>query len=106
MLQQYIAFFVIFYFIVRVILQFRAKKINKSEFVLWLVFWLFTLAAVVFIKAIDEFVARLGFSASGIDVLLYLAVAWLFYSLFKIRIKLEKQDKNITKIVRHISLDE
>jgi hypothetical protein len=45
-------------------------------------------------------VASLGFSSSGIDILLYIGVISLFYFIFKLRLKLEKMENNITKLVR------
>jgi len=104
MIQQLLALFIVFSFLGRLILQKKRKKISAGEFIFWLVFWFLVLLAVVFLKYIDFFVASLGFSASGIDVLIYLAVAILFYFVFRLRIKLEKIERDITSIVREISL--
>ena len=70
----------------------------------WLVFWLLAAFAIVFIKKLDAFVAGLGFSGSGIEVLLYLGVVLLFYFIFRLRLRLEKIEGNITKIVRKLAL--
>lgn len=104
MTQQLIAILIILYILIKIILQRKKGKISRNELFLWFIFWGLVMSAIVFIKQIDIFVASLGFSATGIDVLLYLSVAYLFYYIFKLRIKLEKQDKNITKIIRHIGL--
>jgi len=37
-------------------------------------------------------------------VLLYLSVVLLFYLVFRLRLKLEKIEKDTTKIVQHIAL--
>ena len=50
-------------------------------------------------------VANLGFSGSGIDILLYIGIVVLIYFIFKLRIRLEKIEREITKIVREISLN-
>ena len=70
----------------------------------WLVFWLLAGLVIIFLKFIDELVAGLGFSGSGIEVLLYLSVAVLFYFVFRLRLKLEKVEKDITKVVQNIAL--
>jgi small membrane protein len=105
MFQQAIALIVIFFFIFRLFLQKRKKTINTYEFFLWFLFWSSTGVAIIFIKQIDSFVARIGFSGSGIDVLIYLSVIILFYFVLKLRMRLEKQERNITKIIRNISIN-
>lgn len=104
MIQQVLAIAVILYFIVKLYKQKQAKLINGSEFLLWFVFWFLAGIAIIFIKKIDVLVASLGFSSSGIDVLLYLSMVILFYLVFRLRIRLERQEKNITKIVRDLSI--
>ncbi|MFH1661822.1 MAG: DUF2304 family protein [Candidatus Falkowbacteria bacterium] len=104
MLQQTIALIIIAYFISRLFWQKQKKEINGNEFIFWLVFWIFAATAVVSLRWIDKLVASIGFSGSGIEVLLYISVVILFYFIFKLRLKIEKIEKNITKIIREISL--
>jgi len=104
MLQQIIALLIILFFLFRLIHQKSRQKINGAEFILWLVFWLLAAAAIIFLKQIDQLVARLGFSGSGIDVLFYVAIIVLFYLIFRIRLHLVRMEKNITKIVRALAL--
>lgn len=106
MLQQIIALIFIVFFVLRIIYQRQKKQISIQEFIFWLIFWVIAGLAIGFIKQIDNFVAKLGFSGKGIDVLLYLAVAILFYFVFRLRIKLEKIERNITKIIREIATNE
>lgn len=103
MLQQIIALIVIAFFIMRLFWQKRNKQIGANEFLFWLVFWFISAIAILFLKKIDRVVASLGFSGSGIEVMLYTAVALLFYFIFRLRLRLEKIEKNITLIVREIS---
>ena len=105
MLQQSIAVIIILFFIIRLIIQKKQKKISAYEFFFWLLFWITGLAAIALIKYLDKFVDRLGFSSSGIDVLFYLSVAVIFYFIFRLRIRLEKIERDITKIVREIALN-
>ncbi len=103
-MQQILALLIISFFLLRLILQKYKKQILRNEFLFWLFFWLLLACSIIFIKKIDSFVIGLGFSASGIDVLLYLGVAFLFYMFFKLRIRLEKIEKNITSLVEEIAL--
>lgn len=104
MLQQIIALIVIVFFIARLFWQKKNNAVGLNEFIFWLVFWVISALAVVFLRYIDLAVAKLGFSGSGIEVLLYIAVAVLFYFIFRLRIKIENMEREITKIVREIAL--
>jgi len=106
MLQQIIAIFIIVFFIFRLIKQKKKKDINNNEFSLWLIFWLLALTAIILIKQIDSLVAWLGFSGEGINFLIYLAVLALFYLVFRLQLSLAKLDRDLTKIIRHLSLND
>lgn len=105
MLQQIIALIVIAFFLARLFWQKQKKLIGANEFIFWLFFWLAAALLVIFIKLIDKVVADLGFSGSGIEVLIYIGIALLFYLIFRLRLRLEKIEKDITKIVREIALN-
>lgn len=105
MLQQTIAIIIIMFFIFKLNNQKRKKEISLNEFYLWLAFWLLALIAIIFIKWIDNFVHILGFSGSGINFLIYLAVMALFYLVFRLRLSIAKLDKNLTEVVRAVTLN-
>ena len=102
--QQIIALIIIAFFLSRLFWQKQKNHIGFNEFLFWLIFWLLAAALIVFLKYIDKLVLDLGFSGRGIDVLAYLSAAVLFYLVFRLRLKLEKIEKDITKIVKNIAL--
>lgn len=104
MLQQTIALVIIAFFLARLYWQKQKNYIGVNEFLFWLVFWILAAVLIASLKFIDKFVAGLGFTGSGIEVLLYLSAAVLFYFVFRLRLRLEKIEKDITKIVKHIAL--
>lgn len=104
MLQQIIALIIIVWFIARLFWQKKKNYIGANEFLFWLIFWLIAAGLIISLKSIDRLVSGLGFSGSGIEVLLYLSVAMLFYLVFRLRLKFEKIEKDITKIVKNIAL--
>lgn len=106
MIQQVIALAIITLFIWRLISQKRKARLGKNEFIVWLAFWLLGALAIVFIRQIDSLLIDLGFSGSGINFLLYLTVIILFYLVFKLRLSMAKTEANITKIARHLALNE
>lgn len=104
MLQQILAVIIIAFFLLRLFKQRNKKQINGNEFLLWLVFWLLALGAVVFIKQIDALVAWLGFSGSAINILVYLVVLALIYQVFRMRLSLAKMEKNISELNQTLTL--
>jgi hypothetical protein len=106
MLQQILALIIIAFFLARLFWQKQKKQIGANEFVFWLIFWILAAGAIIALKWVDKLVAGLGFSGSGIDILIYIAVVVLFYFIFRLRLKLEKIEKDITKIIREISLND
>ncbi len=106
MWQQIIAIIIILFFLFRLFGQKKKNEISRNEFYLWLVFWIIAGGAVIFIKQIDRLVAFLGFTASGINFLIYLAVLGLFYLVFRLRLNLAKLDHNLTEINRRLTLNE
>lgn len=105
MLQQIIALALILFFIFRLLNQKKKREISRNEFSLWLIFWLVAATAIIFIKQLDRLVAALGFSGSGINFLIYLAVLALFYLVFRLRLTVAKLDRNLTTVTREITLN-
>lgn len=104
MLQQIIALIIIAFFLARLCWQKQKNHIGMNEFLFWLAFWVLSAVLIIFLKFIDKLVAGLGFTGSGIEILLYSSVAVLFYFIFRLRLKFEKIEKDITKIVQDIAL--
>lgn len=104
MIQQLIALIIILFFLSRLFWQKKKNEISLNEFVFWLFFWIVSMLAIIYIKAIDKLVAELGFSSSGINILFYLGTIILFYLFLRLRLRLEKIERNLTKLVREITL--
>lgn len=104
MIQEAIALIVIFFFLARLGWQLYHGKISKNQFLFWLGFWFVAGLLIVFIRQVDALSARLGFSSTGIEILLYCAVVVIFYFIFRLRLKLEKIERDITTLSRSIAL--
>lgn len=103
MFQVIFAVVVIVFFIFKLYWQKQKGAVSSGEFVFWLIFWLASLVLVLFLKPLDRLVASFGFSVSAIQVAAYLAIAVLFYFVFRVRLKLEKLDEDLTKINEVVS---
>ncbi len=103
--QQIIALVIIFFFLFRLKQQKKKNEIKQNEFIFWLIFWLFAAGAIILIKQLDQALKYLGFSLSGINFLIYLAVIILFYLVFRLRLNLAKIDYNLTELNRKITLN-
>jgi hypothetical protein len=99
MLQKILALLLIGFFLVKLLWQQRQRRISWLEFSFWLIFWIISALAVLSLSQIDSLVAKLGFSGNGIDVLLYVGVAVCFYFISRMRIKLEKYERQLTQLV-------
>ena len=106
MFQQILALLILLFFLLKLSKARKAKNINSSEFIFWLVFWFLGILSIILIKPLDQFLGKIGFSSSGINLLFYLAVLFLFYLIFKMRIRLVQIEKNLTKLSRDITLNE
>jgi hypothetical protein len=104
MWQQIIALVLIIIFIIRLTLLKNKNKIQKNEYIFWLIFWTLAGLAVLFLKQLDTLLSDFGFSGGGINFLLYLAVLFLFYLIFRLRLKILDLDTKITKLLRELAL--
>ncbi|MBU4332087.1 DUF2304 family protein [Patescibacteria group bacterium] len=104
--QQIIAIILILIIFSRIVVRFRRKEISKKEFGIWTVFWLLALGVVLFLRQVDAFVRSIGIVGRGIDVIVYVSIALIFYLIFRIIVRLDKIEREITRVVRKVALDE
>lgn len=104
MWQQIIALVLIIIFITRLTLLKKNNKIQKNEYIFWMIFWTLAWLAILFLKQLDTLLIDFGFSGSGINFLLYLAVLFLFYLIFRLRLKILDLDTKITRLLRELAL--
>jgi len=91
--------------IIKVVARYRAGDIVGGWLVFWLVFWILV-GVVAYWPDSTMYFARFLGVGRGADVVVYLALALLFFLFFKLMVRVEKIDKNITKIIRKIALDD
>ncbi len=100
---QPILIVVIVLIILRLIFKLKNKEIGFGVFSSWLIIWL---AAIVVIwwPDITSFLAIKVGVTRGVDLVVYVSVILVFYLLFRLLLRIEKIESNITKIIREIAL--
>jgi len=81
----------------------RKGEITKGEFIFWSVVW-FGVIIVALIPSFASAIADFFGIGRGVDVLIYVAILVLFYLIFRVYVKLEKIEQEVTLLVRKIAL--
>lgn len=102
---QYILLLLIIFVIYRVWLRRRNRDISNREWLGWSLFWVLAGTAVLLPKTTDLIAGKLGLaSGRGVDMIVYISIPLLFYVLFRLIVKIDNLEQNITKITRHLAL--
>lgn len=91
--------------IIKVIGRYRTGEISVRGAILWIIFWLLA-GVVVVIPNSTFYLARAVGIGRGADLVVYTALALIFFILFRIIVKIEKINRDITKLTRKAALDE
>ncbi|MCX6779215.1 MAG: DUF2304 family protein [Candidatus Magasanikbacteria bacterium] len=82
--------------------RFRSKEITGLALIVWILFWA-VVVLVVWRPGLSTELANFLGVGRGADLLFYFSIALLFYLIFRLTVKMEKMERNITKLVREIS---
>ena len=105
MTVQIVASLFIVYALFKVLSRYRDRSLSNWAALAWTLLWL--AVGVVFWQ--PELASRLADwlgIGRGADVIIYGAIIGLVYINFRIYVKLDRQDRQLTKIVRQIAIDE
>ncbi len=87
----------------RVILAFRSGTLSFRELIVWISIWSSIIVVAYYPQLTDILVKFTGLKR-GIDSLVYISIVVLFYSTYRIYMKIEKIEQEITGIVRESAL--
>lgn len=87
----------------KIIQRFHADDIGRREFFGWILFW-FLVVIVAILPDTAAIFAKIAGVGRGADLVVYLALALLFYMLLRLTIRLEKIERNLTKLTRQDTL--
>ena len=91
--------------LVKVIGRFRAGDLGKVGLVWWSLFWI-AAGVVVLLPNSTAYFAKLVGIGRGADLVVYVSLAGIFFIIFRLVIKVEMLNKDITKLTRKIALDD
>lgn len=104
MLAQILYLFFILLVEIKVYDKFRRKDISTPSFLFWALFWLSSGFLILWPKTSDYLAQKLGLKTQkGVDLIVDASVAVIFYLIWRIFLRLERIERDLTKITRAIS---
>ncbi len=94
----------IFFALTRVILRLREKIISPKMAIFWIFIWIAALIGVVLPKTTTQLASVFGVGR-GVDVIVYISLALLFYLVFRIYVTIQDLRHEITSIIRKVALE-
>ncbi len=88
----------------RAFLRFKDNKLTKNEFIFWVILWV-AVIIVSLIPTITGPISNVFGIGRGMDLIIYISIIILFYLIFRLYVKLESIEKEITMVVRRIALN-
>lgn len=105
MIIQFFTIIVVVLLLTRVGAKLKRKEITLRESLFWSVLWLAVGVVVLYPRLTDKLASVIGLqTATGIDLVVYVAVGVVFYLVFRIFVRIEKIEREITKVVRHLAM--
>ncbi|MFA4830813.1 MAG: DUF2304 family protein [Patescibacteria group bacterium] len=95
-----------FFGLFAIISVFQKKKENKlgpKATIFWILFWLASIVIVLWPESASKIASYLGIGR-GADMIIYISVAVIFYLLFKLNVKLDSLNRDVTKVIRNKAL--
>src|SRR3972149_1706304 len=100
---QIILLAIIIFAISRVYLRFREGVLSRQATFFWLFIWIAGLVGVSLPQTTTR-IAELFGVGRGVDIIVYISLALLFYLVFRIYVMIEDLRSEITYIIREIAL--
>ncbi|MCK9417091.1 DUF2304 domain-containing protein [Candidatus Dojkabacteria bacterium] len=103
MIIQYIATGIIAVIYGQLVLRVLKDKTSIIKILFWLIFWAGAIILIWLPKGIIDNIGQFFGVEKGLDLVVYLSIIILFYIVLRIYNKVDKTQKNITKIIREIA---
>lgn len=87
----------------RVVLRARERRLTWGEMLLWAMVWAAMIVVIFVPEASTSLAGYLGIGR-GIDLVMYAAIVLLFYLLFRLYVRMEQIEHEVTLTVREVAL--
>jgi len=87
-------------------LGFRAKVESLQIFVFWVVAWLAIVVVALVPSIVDQAIAHFGGGRAGLGTFFGMALVFLFFIVYRMYLKLERIEQNLTKTIQELALRE
>ena len=88
----------------RAVLRFKDRKISPVSFALWSILWIGAIV-VILLPGTSFFFANMLGIQRGADFVVYVSIIALFYLMFRLYVKIDNVEKNVTKVVREAAIE-
>ena len=99
---QIILIVIIAVIIARLIYKWSKKELSRSQFILWLIIWLAAIV-VIWLPDLTAYLAAKVGVGRGVDLVVYAAIIAAYYWLFRMLLRLEKIEKDVTRLVQELA---
>lgn len=103
-IMQIIILVFVLFALSRVFLRWKAHEFGWREALFWTVIWIGVTVVVLIPSTVNVLSRALGLGGDPINALIYLSIVALFYLMYRIHVKQEKINHDLTMLVRTISL--
>ena len=90
-------------FLVLTLLSVAKKKTSKLHGGFWVMVWILGIIVIYNPELANRFANKVGVGR-GVDAVLYVVVFFLMYSVFRLLVRIERTEANITKLSQHIAI--
>jgi len=104
MLYQVLVVFIAIVAVLLVFNRYNEKKTSFQTFILWLILWVL-LAIFAIVPEPSNLLARFLGIGRGLDLMLIFGLIFVYYLVFRIYLKIEKINQDITELVRKIAIE-
>src|SRR5881628_1186295 len=86
--------------------DFRARAESLQMFLFWVLTWTMILLVALFPAIVDVLIFSLGPRQAGLGTFFGMAIVFLYFVVYRIYVKLEKIEQNLTKAIQELALND
>lgn len=101
--SQILLSLIIIFVIFKTIAAYKKKNLSLGFVLIWIIFWITGLITIFQQNLVIQLAHTLGISR-GVDLVIYISLIAVFYMIYRILVRIEDLEREITQVVRKITL--